>query len=287
MILGLAALLVAKFWLPSQDDEPQTAQAAVADTSLKPVVVASSALAYGAKLEAGNLTIRRLPADAIPEGAFSTVEEVLAQDEGAPLVLTPIAQREPVLPNKISGAGSRPSVATQLTEGMRAYSVSVSDESSVGGNILPGDWVDVVMARETSDERKDKGLISEVVIQNVRVLGIDRNADPTSTETTSPDTATLEVRIQDVQKLAVASKLGDLSLALRKTGAVEVQSVRTVRVNDVSAIVAAGGAPAAPRPRGPVQPAAAPAAPTGRPIMIVAGGQPTRVLVPADRGANR
>lgn len=283
LILGVAALLVARFWLPSKQAEQTVAAVAPVDTSLKPVVVASSALAYGAKLDESKLVLRRMPADAIPDGAFSSIEQVLKHDaEGPPLVLTAIAEREAILPAKISGPGSRPSVATQITEGMRAYAVSVSDESGVGGNILPGDWVDVVLARETSDDRKDRGLVSEVVVQNIRVLGLDLNADPTSTETSVPNTATLEVKLEDVQKLAVAAQLGKLSLALRRTGAAEVARVRPVHASQVSA--AGGGGPApAPRQAAPVR---APA-PQGNTIMIVAGGTPSRVTVPADRGANR
>lgn len=285
LLLGVAALVVARFWLPAnQDAAPTVAAPPQVDTSLKPIVVASAALAYGARLEEGKLAVRHVPADAAPDGAFASIEEVLAHDAtaGAPLVLTPIAQREAILPSKISGPGSRPSVATQITEGMRAYAVGVSDESGVGGNVLPGDWVDVVLSRETNDERKDRGLVSEVVLQNVRVLGLDLNADPTSTETSVPNTATLEVKLEDVQKLAVATQLGRLSLALRRTGASELAKVRPVRAGEVS--IAGVSAPA---PRAPVVRASAPAAPTGRSIMIVAGGQPNRVQVPADRGAGR
>lgn len=285
LVLGLAALVVARFWLPAaKPDAPAASTAPRVDASLKPIVVASGALAYGARLDEGKLAVRHVPADAVPAGAFTSIAEVLAHDAAAsaPLVLTPIAEREAILPAKISGPGSRPSVATQITEGMRAYAVGVSDESGVGGNVLPGDWVDVVLSRETNDDRKDKGLVSEVVLQNVRVLGLDLNADPTSTETSVPNTATLEVKLEDVQKLAVATQLGRLSLALRRTGASELAKVRPIRAGEVSV-----GGVAAPAPRAPVVRASAPAAPTGRPILIVAGGETNRVLVPADRGASR
>jgi len=150
----------------------------------------------------------------------------------------------------------------------------------VGGNILPGDWVDVILARETEPGNKERGLVSEVVLQNARVLGLDLNADPSSTETSVPSTATLEVKLEDVQKLSVAAQLVRLSLALRRTGASEFARVRPVRSGEVSTI-ARGGTPAL---RSTLT--AAPA-PSGRTVMIVAGGQPSRVQVPVDRKADR
>lgn len=286
LALGGAALLVARVWLPSGTPE---AEAAPAPVNTVPVVVASHGLAYGARLEAGNLAIRQIPSDAVPEGAFSTIEAVLAQDEGGPLALAALSPREVILPTRISGPGSRPSVAVQIREGMRAYAIAVTDQSGVGGNALPGDWVDVILARETNPDRPDRGLVSEVVLQNVRVLGLDLNADPNSTDTAVARTATLEVALPDVQKLALSSQLGTLSLALRRTGQAETDAVRTVRATDVSTaggyapVRAASPAPGASRTAARAVPPPPPPPPPGRTITIVSGGEASLVSVPQDR----
>ncbi len=69
LLLGVAALFVARFWLPAQkDDRPAAAALAPVDSTLQPMVVARASLAYGARLEADKLVIRRVPADAVPEG---------------------------------------------------------------------------------------------------------------------------------------------------------------------------------------------------------------------------
>ena len=83
-------------------------------------------------------------------------------------------------------------------------------------------------------------LQAEVVIQNVRVLGVDLNADPTSNKPEAPSTATLEVSVRDAQKLAVAADLGSLSLALRAVGQAEVEPAAPVGAREV-----VGGAPRA------------------------------------------
>jgi pilus assembly protein CpaB len=236
-VLGVAALIVAKTALPQAGSVAGVGKvAAGAPEATRPVVVAARPIAFGDRLEASRLTIVRFPANAVPEGAFNSIDAALAQDHGgAPVALTPIAAREALLPAKLSGPGARPTVAAEITEGMRAYTVKVTDVSGVGGHALPGDRVDVVLMRNlTSDSNSDgaPNLVSQVVLQNVRVLGVDLNADVTSSKPVPPSNATLEVSVQDAQKLSMAASLGELSLALRRTGAAEVAPVTPVRTGD-------------------------------------------------------
>ena len=219
-VLGLAALVVAKTMLPNK----ATARVAMAAPVVgQPVVVAKGPLKFGDRLDASKLEVLKLPANAVPEGAFTTVAQVLAQDHGgAPVALTPIASREPLLPAKLSGPGARASVASEIGDGFRAYTIKVSDVTGVGGHALPGDRVDVVLMRDTTPDGPARHFVSQVVLQNVRVLGVDLNADLSSDKPANPSTATLEVTVQDTQKLAMAGDLGKLSLALRKTGSVEI-----------------------------------------------------------------
>lgn len=268
-MLGLGALFVAKVALPARG-VAQAAQPVVAEGV--PVVIAAGAIKYGERLEPKHLTIARMPKDAVPEGAFSTVEAVLSQqDGGAPVALTPIAAREPLLPAKLSGPGARKSVAAEIKEGMRAYTIAVTDVSGVGGHALPGDHVDVVMMRDLSQDDRVKNLRSEVVLQNVRVLGVDLNADLTSNAPAKPSTATLEVTVQDAQKLSVVAQLGSLSLALRGAGQAEIEAVAPMAVRQVTGAPSTASAPSAP-----AAPRAAPA-PRRQPIIVVEGeGQSAR-----------
>jgi pilus assembly protein CpaB len=241
-VLGLAALVVAKTVLPSQKAH------AVQPVGVA-VVVASKDMKYGDKVDAEHLTLVQLPASAVPQGAFTTVASVLSADHGgAPVVLTPITEREPILPAMISGPGARPTIAAEITEGMRAYTIKVGDVTGVGGHALPGDRVDVVLVRELSG-MGGRAYVSQVVLQNVRVLAIDLNADPASNKPATPSTATLEVSVADGQKLGTAAELGKLSLELRRTGAAETASTSVIRSADFAGGTGAA-APAAPRPAG-------------------------------------
>ncbi|WP_293898358.1 Flp pilus assembly protein CpaB [Phenylobacterium sp.] len=230
-VLGLGALFVAKIALPNAS----AAKAAVAPRQMtgSPMVVASRPIKYGEKLGPGMLSVIKAPENAIPQGAFTAIGQLLGADHGGPpVVLVPLAQHEAVLTTKISGPGSRPTVAAEIADGMRAYAFKVTDATGVGGHALPGDRVDVVLLRDLTPQGPERSYISYIVVQNARVLGIDLNADPTSEKPASPNTATVEVSVEDSQKLSVASTLGTLSLALRKSGAAEIGAAPPMRTAD-------------------------------------------------------
>jgi pilus assembly protein CpaB len=227
-LFGLGALVVANTMMPGHT----AAKAAPAAGS--PVVVAKAPLKFGDRLDATKLEILKLPTDAVPEGAFTTVAQVLAQDKGGPPVaLTAIATREPLLPSKLSGPGARASVASELSDGMRAYTIKVTDVTGVGGHALPGDRVDVVLTRDLTPETSKHTYVSQIVIQKSRVLAVDLNSDPASNKPATPSTATIEVSIPDAQKLAVAADLGKLSLALRRTGSDELAPTTLMHTSSI------------------------------------------------------
>lgn len=289
-LLGVGALVVAKVWLPESSAGQGKASAAVAE-SLVPVVAARSDIAYGVKLAAKDLMVLRLPRDAVPEGAYSTIEQVTALDGGAPVSLARISAREPLLPAKLSGGGVKANVAAVIGPGMRAYTIKVTDVSGGGGHVTPGDRVDVLVAMEPTDGSyraegaRGSRVVSGAVLQNVRVLGMDLVADPANVDKFVPKTATLEVSLEDAAELAVAAQVGELSLALRRTGAVEVEEAQPVR----SLTWTSGGArptPAVDKPAGrrpAPRRAAPPKAPSDHSLTLVQGSERVTVQVPADR----
>ncbi|WP_337188235.1 Flp pilus assembly protein CpaB [Phenylobacterium sp.] len=253
--LGLGALFIAKIALPNAASARNPIVRA--EVQGEPVVVASRAIKYGEKLEPGMLTVIKVPKSVLPEGAYASLDVIMSADKGGPPVaLFPIAEREPLLPAKLSGPGSRPTVSAAITEGMRAYTLKVDDAAGVGGHAMPGDHVDVVLIRDLTPDGPQRNYISYVVVQNARVLGMNLNADPTSDKPAAPSTATIEVSVENAQKLSVAATLGELSLALRRNGAAEIAKAPPIRTGD---FLGGGGARAA----GPARPYSA--------ILIVEG----------------
>src|SRR3546814_20001463 len=98
--------------------------------------------------------------------------------------------------------------------------------SSDLGFVLPGDRVDVLLTRDrTGGEGGNvaNNLITDVLLQNVKVLGIDQDANQEKDKLSVAKAVTLEVSPQQAQKLALASQLGSLALMLRNLGRSEAR----------------------------------------------------------------
>lgn len=284
--LGLGALAVARIWLPGQAGK--TAGGQLSAQQGVPVVLAKGPIAYGAKLQANDLVLTRLPADAAPPGAFVSVDQVMKADSGgAPVALAAMAAHEPILPGKLSGPGARATLAAMIGDGMRAYTIAVTEVAGGGGHILPADRVDVLLTRDLdagSNTGAGRGhLQTDIVMQNVKVLGMDLNVDPSSTKPAVAHTATLEVDAGDAERLALAAQAGSLSLALRRAGAAEVERVRPMATSDLGPAGAAAAAPvrAIPVRRAHRRPVVV--APVGAAVLVVHGEKEASVNVPAER----
>ncbi|HEY3889970.1 MAG TPA: Flp pilus assembly protein CpaB [Caulobacteraceae bacterium] len=290
-VLGVGALLIARLWIPSHAPHPAAAQAAMTVVEA-PVVVAAKPIPWGAKLDGQFLKVIRLPAADVPHGAYSSVGQILGQDGGPPIALSAMAEQEPVLPSKLTGPGERQTLAVLVDPGMRAYTIGVSAVTAGGGHILPGDRVDVLLTRDLpippGVDMPGKLMQTTVVIQNVRVLGMDLNANPTSTQPAVASTATLEVGMPDTEKLALAGQIGTLSLALRRPGSVEVGPARPIVVDDLGAtsakywalvhVAARKMAHGAPGAVGPIAPRAHTR--SGASVTVVSGDAAAEVDVP-------
>src|SRR5579872_1896924 len=88
-VLGAGALVVARVWMPAHSASANTAAGVQAATV--PVVTAAIPIPYGAKLEAKYLTVSQFPLAAAPPGAYGSVQQILYQQGGAPIALTPMS----------------------------------------------------------------------------------------------------------------------------------------------------------------------------------------------------
>jgi pilus assembly protein CpaB len=110
--------------------------------------------------------------------------------------------------------------------------VRINDVSGVAGFIQPNDSVDVLITRTApGDERNTQ--LTDVLLQNVRVIAIDQQSKNADGTPKVAKTATLEVNPIDAQKLALAQQVGDLGLVLRKPGEQDNPVVETVSMNDL------------------------------------------------------
>jgi pilus assembly protein CpaB len=229
-VFGLLAVFVAQSWLNSQAEARLKSMQA---SQPKPVaaqtlVVASRPLRFGNELTASVLHEVPWPADALPQGSFKTIQEALAGEKR--VVLTAIEANEPVLESKITGHGQRATLSAMIGDGHKAMTIRVNDVDGVAGFVLPGDRVDVMLSRQL-----EKGsAINDVVLKDTKVLAIDQLADERADRPSVAKAVTLEVDIVGAQKLALASQVGSLSLALRRAGDAQLTDSRPVTLADLN-----------------------------------------------------
>lgn len=228
VVFGLLAVFIAQIWLNNQASlrakNVEPAKAVASQT----VVVAKQPLRFGTELTAAMLQEVPWPSDALPNGAFAKIHDIMAG--GRRVVLSAIEANEPVLSLKITGPGQRATLSALVKPGMKAVTIRVNDVEGVGGFVLPGDHVDVVLTRQI-----DKGsATTQVVLQNTRVLAVDQTADERAQKAAVAKSVTLEVDTVDAQKLWLASSVGSLSLLLRKAGETAEVRTRKVTLEDLS-----------------------------------------------------
>ena len=195
------------------------------------VVVAASDLPFGTHLSRDQLNVVAWPVVSMPADAFHSVEEVFAGSQGFDrIVLKPIDKGEPLLKSRISGFGAKATLSREVPAGMRAVSIRIDDVSGVAGFILPGDRVDVMLTRHVEGTPQDSGLATDIILQNILVLGIDQLSDQDREKPVVARTATVAVTPEQAQKLALAQQAGTLGLALRNAASVDqIPSTRIVQ----------------------------------------------------------
>ncbi len=206
VMFGLLAVFVAQTWLNSAAEQRMRSLEAnnKKPVSTRTIVVAAKPLRFGNQVTADHLREVPWPEGSLTSGTFAKIADVVAG--GKRVALSAIEPDEPVLSSKITGPGQRATLSAMIRDGLKA-----------------------VITRQI-----DKGnATSEVVLQNVRVLGIDQIADERLDKPSVVKAVTLEVDVVGAQKLSLAASVGSLSLMLRKAGESENQYSRRITLSDL------------------------------------------------------
>lgn len=193
------------------------------------VVVAGQDIPFGTTIEGHKLTTISWPAEAVPAGTFSDYSTLLPQYGNDPRrARRAMAQGELVLANKVSDFGEKVTIVQTLGKNTRAMAIKVDAQTAVGGFVTPGDTVDIVL---TQGSRSN--LRAVTILQNIRIIGVDQQADELNEATNIAKTVTVEVTPQQGQKLALAQRAGVLSLSLRTLDAVVDEPLPSIRLSDI------------------------------------------------------
>lgn len=147
-----------------------------------PIVVAVRDLAARQAIAASDIKIEQYPTTVIPPTAIAKPEDVIGK-----ILTQPVARGEPILPNKFAqqqgvaafsvlppGEELKPDSAN-----WRAMSLTVTDANAVGGNIQPGDSVDMIVTLNIdplkffplpADPNRVADFSSKIILENVAIL---------------------------------------------------------------------------------------------------------------------
>ncbi len=245
LVLGLGGF-GAVAWLSLH---PANAPVIVTDAAPPLVAVTHAVLAAAGPLRAGtllkpeDLTAKQLPA--VPPGAQ---EDTLANRAGLTggMVRRSVGANETLMDADVMRPGDHGFLAAVLGPNMRAASVGVDAVSGSAGLIWPGDHVDLILTQSLEDSTLPpaRRVAAETVLSGVRVIAIDqllaRGVAPPAEGAGVSRTVTLEVTTGQAERIAVATRLGRLSLSVRSAdstdslGDVKEAAVQTTWGGDVS-----------------------------------------------------
>jgi pilus assembly protein CpaB len=238
IVFGAMAIIAGQKYLERQSSRLREAQVVAKAAPTRTVVVAALPFRFGTELTKQHLREVPWPEGAVPKGVFGKVDEII-DGKTRRVALAAVEENEPILGAKITGPGQRGSLAAVIEAGMKAATVRVNDVNGVAGFVLAGERVDVLLIRNL-----EKGeAYADVLLQNVKVLAVDQNADERADKPALVKAVTLEVTTGEAQKLALAGTVGSLALALRSAGVAGIESSRRVSIEDLSR-----PAPAPPQP---------------------------------------
>lgn len=263
LVLGVIAAVLTRNWLVSHSRAKLAQEAGT-------IVVAAAPLGFGSQVTPENVKEIPWSANALPEGAFATKQELLSG--GRRMALVSIAPNEPVLRARVTAPGQRAALSSMLDPGKRAVTVRVDDVRGVAGFIQPGDRVDVVLIRTEAESKLKEGY-SDVILQYAKVLAIDQITGERPEQPTIAKAVTLEVSSEEAQKILLATNVGRLTLMLRQPAEANAEPVHRVTENDLGGPPKPVAPPPAPVvhvqvPPPPPPPPPKPAAPVTKRIVI-------------------
>lgn len=199
----------------------------------------------------GLIKVTPWPKVSVPKGSFTTPKEVIGKT-----VRTKVVAGEPILESKLAGEGA--GLTVRLTPGYRALALKVDEVIGVSGFLVPDDRVDVIATvvppgRTSQDEK-----LSKIVLQNRRVLSVAQNVEQQKAgKPVIAHSVTLELTPEEAEKLSIATRDGEIILALRAIGDANTVTTRGSTKRDLigaatPVVLRKKAVPAKPVPQEPV-----------------------------------
>ncbi len=239
LILGVlcifAGLGLGYVWLTNQDAPPPVEAPRPEARPPEPppakiaVMSVSHDIASGTLLQQGDIQWKDIAPTELRPGNIARGQALEAEFVGA-LAKRDFASGEALASGDLVKHSDKRFLAAALKPGGRAISIPVDAQQSAYGLIEPGNYVDVILTQNLTDQPGDSRLkvVAETILQNVRVIAVDQTLTQQARaglgaqigaqlaiEPRLPKTVTLELTKRQAETVFVALQLGKLQLSVR------------------------------------------------------------------------
>ena len=174
-----------------------------------PIVVAAADLHWGTQLKPGMVKTEPFLKESLPEGYFTRTTDLNNR-----VVIASIKKGEPIVEHRLAPVSIKTGgVSAVLEPGKRAVAVKGNKVLGISGFVNPGNRVDVLVTIKDPKTKLDK---TKTVLENIPVLATGTMMEKNEKGKPAPvDVYTLEVTVEQAEKLALAGSKGQLQFALR------------------------------------------------------------------------
>jgi pilus assembly protein CpaB len=211
-------------------------------------LIAARPLPVGTLARTDDFTVRAVPPDQVPANAIVDTPDARSNLRGV-YIRRYLDAGATVTNADFMRPHERGFLSAVLAPDTRAMSIGVNAVSGVAGLVSPGDHVDVILTQDinTPQVQTNHLVTSETVLANVRVLAVDQDVtqggqNSAFASARPATTVTLEVTQNAAERLAVAMRLGQLSLSIRSVDDTRSATGSSVSGTDVSSALARAGA---------------------------------------------
>ena len=201
------------------------------------ILVAAKDLSVGKELKEGDLKWKTWPEEGAFMGAIIRDGDQPATEAAQGKLLRSLSEGQPMHMSLLVEDNKGDFLSANVAKGMRAVGISVKSHVLADRLVRPGDYVDVMVTYRvrvnTRNNPDAQSLVNryatETIIENVRVLAIDKNDTKAVDEaedgkkkskkkSSKKASLTLEVTSDAAEALLLADKMGDIGIALRSIG---------------------------------------------------------------------
>lgn len=211
LVVALTAAALVSYVVYKKTAVPTTtASTTEAKQEITQIAVATRMLNRGAKITLQDLRMVSYLKETLPQGHFADLNGAVDR-----IVLQPIHLDEPIFESALAPTEfTKGGIAAIIPPQKRAMAVKVDEVIGVAGFLQPGHLVDVLVSIAQPGEQKEQ--LTKTVLENIPVLSIGTQAEESAEKTPKRVTVvTLEVNLEEGEKLALAVNEGRIQLALR------------------------------------------------------------------------